>query len=582
MAIISKKTLRIFSVVILVIVVLALALNIIVSRIIEKKVDRLLVNEPIKHYHIQYDRIGFNFIRRTVSLIGFRLYPDSTFLDSLDKSGYNVMVPEITVGRLTVSGIDFAAAIKRKNFIIRKISVRKPVVKLYKFNGKLLSPEQEKRGEFSIKDSVSLMAVKGISVETIAFRKSKLEIYNYKQKKYTLTSQDITITMHGLMLEPSGHNNNYFYPALRDASLVSKDNVLALGNNQYNIEFQQLKIDLKGQSLIFKGFHFKPLYSKEAFSKHIKFQKERFDMQAGEIAFSGADFYRFLTENEIRIRKISISDASVDLYRDKRVPFNHNQRPLLPNQALKKMKGKLKIDTVEIKNTRFDYGEMTELRSQPLSIYFTHLSGIITHISNFPYLWKRNSMEVALKGRLMKKSPFDLRFVFPLAVKSDTFYFSGTVYGPVSFSVFNPAIYPAAGLKFNGGVLEKLTFKGSANPMYSSGNMLMLYHDMDFQAMKKKDEKATNKFLSWGVNSFVRKNNPRKGEGKQAKTVSMFFLRDVEKGFGNFFWKTLFSGMKATMLPSVNAINRKNMQSVSQTKSGKSKIQTVKKKKSVY
>ncbi len=117
--------------------------------------------------------------------------------------------------------------------------------------------------------------------------------------------------------------------------------------------------------------------------------------------------------------------------------------------------------------------------------------------------------------------------------------------------------------------------------MYSSGTMTMLYHDLDMQAMKKKDGEATNKFLSWSVNSLLRKNNPRKGKDKQAKAASMFFQRDIEKGFGNFFWKTLFSGMKATMLPSVNTINRKNMQSVSQPNNvaGKSKTKTEKKKK---
>ncbi len=560
-----KKTLRISGIILLLIAVFIFAFNSIVAKIIEKKIDSFLVNEQLKHYHIKYTSVGFNLLNRSVSLTGFRYFPDSVFLNSLDKSDISSIAPEITVGRLTVSGIDLQAVLYDHTLVIKKIAVKKPVIKLYKFNGKLLPANEEQKKRLSFEDSIHLAGIKSISIGTIAFNKSKFEIYNYKQKKNVLTSKDIAITIRGLILKPSGHGNAYFYPALNDASLVAKDNVLELGNHLYEIAFQQLAVNLKGQSLVFKGFHYRPLYSRDAFSEHIKFQKERFDMQAGEIAFTGVNFYRFLTENQIRIRKISVSDASINLYRDKRVPFNHSQRPLLPNQSLKRMNEKLKIDTVLIKNTRFDYGEMTNLRSQPLVIYFTHLSGTIIHISNFPYLWKKNSMKATFKGRLMKKTPMNVQFVFPLAVKSDTFYFSGAVYGPVPFSVFNPAIYPAAGLKFNGGILDKLTFSGSANPIYSSGTMLMLYHNLDLQAMKKKEVQTTNKFLSWGVNSVVRKNNPHKGEGKKAKAASMFFRRDIEKGFGNFFWKTLFSGMKATMLPSVNTINRKNIQSVSHT-----------------
>ncbi len=578
MAKINKKTLRISSIILLIVVAFMIAFNSIVTHIIEKKINGFLVNEHLKHYHIEYTGISFNLMDRSVSLMDFKALPESIFLDSLDKSDFNTIIPEVTVGRLTVSGINLMAVINDHNLVIRKITVIKPVIKLYKFNGKLLLANAEKKKNFSLGDSVMLVGIKGVSVGTITFRKSRFEIYNYKEKKYTLSSKDITITMHGLILKPRDHGNTYFYPALRDASLVAKDNVLELGNNLYEIAFRQLTADLKGQSLIFKGFHFRPLYSKEAFSRHIKFQEERFDMKAGEITFTGADFYHFLTENEISIRKIDISNAAIDIYRDKRVPFNHSQRPLLPNQSLKRIKEKLIIDTVRIENSRFNYGEITDVRSQPLAVYFTALSGTITHISNFPSLWRKNNMKMTLKGRLMKKASLNVQLVFPLAAISDTFYFSGAVNGPVPFSVFNPAIYPAAGLKFSGGVLEKLTFRGSANPEYSSGTMTMLYHDLYIQAMKKKDTQTSNKFLSWSANSLVLKNNPRKGEGKEAKAASMFFQRDVERGFGNFFWKTLFSGMKATMLPSVNTINRKNLQSVSQTMPVSNKSKTRKKK----
>lgn len=578
MAKINKKTLCISGIILLIVVAFIIAFNSIVTHIIEKEINDLLVNEQLKHYHVKYTRISFNLMNQSVSLMGFKALPESAFLDSLDKSDFNTIIPEVSVGRLTVSGIDLLAVISDHNLVIRKITVKKPIIKLYKFNGKLFPANAEKKKNFSLGDSIMLVGIKGVSAGTITFMKSRFEIYNYKEKKYTLASKDITITMHGLILKPSGHGNTYFYPALHDASLVANDNVLELGNNLYEIAFRQLAADLKGQSLIFKGFHFRPLYSKEAFSRHIKFQKERFDMKAEEITFTGADFYRLLTENEIRIRKIDISNAAIDLYRDKRVPFNHSQRPLLPNQSLKRIKGKLIIDTVQINKVRFDYGELTDLRSQPLAIYFTGLSGIITHISNFPSLWRKNNMKMILKGWLMKKASLKVQFVFPLAAKSDTFYFSGAVDGPVPFSVFNPAIYPAAGLKFCGGVLEKLTFRGSANPKYSSGTMTMLYHDLDVQAMRKKDAQAANKFLSWSVNALVRKNNPRKGEGEEAKAASIFFQRDVERGFGNFFWKTLFSGLKATMLPSVNTINRKNLQSVSQTMPVSNRSRTRKKK----
>ena len=431
MAKIKKRTLRILGIVLLILVVLILIFNSITATILEKKIDRFLVKEHLKNYHIEYSRAGFNILNRSVNLTGFKLLPDSAFLDSLNKTGYNYIVPEIEVKRVVVAGIDFIAALKDNDWIIRKITIKKPLTKLYKLNGKQLPSERgriKKHENITVGDSVKVPGITGLSIGTVTFKKSKLEIYNYKEKKYVLTNKDIEVTIHGLKLKKSWHNNNYFYPSLQDASLEVKDNILKLNSNLYEIAFQQLKANLKDQTLIFEGFHFRPLYSKTDFSKHIKFQQERFDMKADEIAFTGADFYRFLTENEIRIKKIVILNPAINLYRDKRVPFDHSRRPLLPIQVLKKMKSKIRIDTIRIKNARFDYGEKTNLTSQTLTVNFSRLSGTITHITNFSYLWrKNNNMKVSLRGSLMKEAPLDVQIIFPLAARSDTFFFKADI-----------------------------------------------------------------------------------------------------------------------------------------------------------
>ncbi len=567
----KKKALRIGAGILLVVVAFVLAFNSIVAKLIEKKIDDFLLKENLKHYQVLYKRAGFNFLNRSVSLVGLQVVPDSVYLDSIARADMNTTVTAIAIDRITVSGIDFGALLKGEDFTIKKITVKKPELKLYKFNGKIKPVNKEKKKEGFFVDSVRLAKfTKRIEIKGIFFKKTKFIVYDYKQQKVALSSDHISVTLKGLKLEPSGHNNHYFYLTLNEALLVAKNNYIALANPLYEIKFRELTVDLTKNALFFKGFHYLSPYSKESFSKHIKFQKERFDFYAGEIGITGIDIYRFFADNEIHIRKVTISDAVIDLYRDKNVPFNHAQRPLLPNQSLKRIKGKFKIDSVLISNTLFRYAEKMPGRNQPLRISFNNLSGYLAHISDVPSMWKIRPMKVVVNALFMKQAPVHVQFIFPMWAKSDTFYFSGAIRGPVPFTIFNPAIYPAAGLKFTHGTFLKMTFRGGANPSYSKGTMTMLYNNMTFQAMKKKDKNAANKFVSWGVNSFVRQNNPHKD--KEPKTATMFFRRDFEKGFGNFFWKTLYSGMKATMIPSINNINRKNLQSVSPpAKNSKSK-----------
>jgi hypothetical protein len=560
MAKIKRRKLKITGIILLVVVAIVFSFNTIVAKLIERKLNDFLLKENLKHYHIQYKRAGFNILNRSVSLTGLSYLPDSAYLDSLSNADIATMVPSFTVRRISVSGIDYKSLIDSGMLRIKKITIKKPVIKLYQFTGKSVSPPAGKKKP-AVHDSIRMVKLSGLFIYTISLRKCSFEIYNYKLKKNTLSSNNITVQLDGLQLKPGKHHNSYFYPVLQDATLSAKNNKINPGNQLYEIDFKKLFVNLKDDSLMFDDFHYRPLYSKTAFSRHIRFQKERFDLQAKKITFSGADFYLFLTRGELFIKKIGIFDAAIDLYRDKKVPFNHRQRPLLPHQTIKRQKGKFDIDTVVLHHIRFAYSEKTAKRQAPLHIFFTGLSGQMTHISNLPYLWRQSPMQVTLQGKFMDRAPLKIRFVFPLAAQSDTFYFNGSINGPVPFTIFDPAIYPAAGLKFTGGILNKITFKGGANPRYASGTMQMLYKNMNFQALKK-DEQTVNKFVSWGINSFVRKNNLQKGKGKSAKQAVMFFQRDVEKGFGNFFWKTLYSGMKATMLPSINTINRKNLQSV--------------------
>ncbi len=569
MAFVKKKAVRVSGVILLLFMAIVLSFNSIVAKLLESKFNDFLLKEDLKHYHVQYERVGFNFLNRSVSLIGLKYVPDSSYLDSLDKADVDIMVPSVSVGRLSVSGIDFKEAIQHGLINIHRITLKKPEIKLYKFTGKFRPVTEIHKDKKMIRDSVKIVKINGINIQKFVFKKSKFEIYNYKQRKFTLVSQDITIRLKGLQFEKSGYGNHYFYPVLQSATLLAKNNKFKLGNNLYEINFGELFVDLKRKTILITGMHYRPLYSKKAFSRHIRFQKERFDMHAGKVVFSGIDFYQFLTKGKVFIHKILIADADIDLYRDKQVPFNHKQRPLFPHQLIKKLKSKLKIDTIAIRNARFEYNESSALTRRPLNVYFTGLSGTITHVTSIPYFWRKQLMRLTLTGKMMDSASMDINMVFPLASTSDTFYFSGGVYGPVPFSVFNPAIYPASGLKFTGGVLDQLVFRARANPHVASGSMTMLYHNLNFQATKKKDRHASNKFMSWGVNTFVRKNNPRKGEQKEPKSVTLYYKRDIEKGLGNFLWKTVFSGMKATMLPSVNTINRRNTLSVTPAKKEK-------------
>ena len=566
----KKRLLIILGVISIILIVLVFFFNAIVAHTISNKVDKYLAEHPVKNYQIEYDRVGFNFLNRSARIIGLTYTPNESYIDSMKSTGFKAMIPEVKVGKFIVSGIDLFDLIKNKEVIIDEIKIKKLELTLNKIEGK--APVKKKKIKLPkngslIPDSVKIKGLNKIHIDKFLVTNSKVEIYNLSSLRTELTNKKINFTIDGIKLDKKENVKDYLFVEIKDMLLEIDHNIFKTPDNLYEITFDKLSTTFRDKAISISNFHFKPLYSKAGFSKQIKYQQERYDIRSQQVLISHPDYTKLIQGNELDIQNVLITKPDISIYRDKRLPFPHFKRPLLPHQALKKMAMQLKVDTVQIVDGTFVYEEKTDRNSQTLYLDFQKLSGILSNVTNTKEALAENSiMKASFKGRLMGKAPFDIDFRFPMKAKNDTFVFSGTVYGKVPFEIFNKAVFPAAGVRFDGGTLNKLSFKGGANPKYSKGSMTLLYDNLSLHVVKS-DEVSKNKFLSWSASAMVRKNNP--SDGDPPKTAYMVFDRDMEKGFGNFLWKTILSGLKGSMIVSMNSINKNKYNAYSKVTTSK-------------
>ncbi len=541
----TKKRLLILAGILLVIVVAVIfSINGIISGIITGKIDNILKNHPVKNYEISFQRVGYNLLNHSARVVNFTLTPTRDYLDSLTATGFSYMVPEIHLGRLIVAGLDYKKALSDKHIDLNKIRIKKLEVTLWKIAGK---PKPSNKGAQSqIPDSIQINGLDGVFIHQFIIEKSKVELVDWKTKKVLATHSELSALFNDFKLTSSGHHNGFFHASVADATMQLDDFAFFTPDKLYKLSAKRITLNWRDKELFFYKLRYQPLYSKKNFSKHIKYQKERYDFTLNNVKTPLPDIKMLLNNNQLALSVVEIKDAQFNIYRDKRVPFDHSQRPLLPNQAIKQLALQLAIDTILVNNSTFVYEEVTERSQQPLYVDFKNLSAEITNLSNRKNrTYRKSKLRAFIKGRIMGKAPFDLQLLFPLKARNDTFVFSGHVYGKVALTTFDRATYPAAGMKFKSGTLTQLTFKGGANPYRSKGTLTMLYNDVKLD-ITTNEQKATNKFLSWGATTVIRNNNPT--SGNPPKQAIMAFERDREKGLGNFLWKTIFSGLKATFI----------------------------------
>ena len=246
------------------------------------------------------------------------------------------------------------------------------------------------------------------------------------------------------------------------------------------------------------------------------------------------------------IDSIQVHGLNLQIYKDKRKPFNKNKRPKIPHIFLKKMEFPLYLQKVNIDSSRIVYEERVNDKNEYkiMKITLDQTYAKITNITSIEK-FREKPLKMNITSKFMDKADLDVSIELPLKDYHDTFYFNG-VLGPSQFSDFDKVIYPALGMKISKGNLDRLKFSASANSESSEGKMIMLYHGMEAKVIKQKSSKK-NKFVSWIVRGVTYESNPRKG--KHLKEIYMHTDRVVYKGFINYIWKTLQSGIIGTITP---------------------------------
>jgi hypothetical protein len=364
-----------------------------------------------------------------------------------------------------------------------------------------------------------------------------------------ITSDEITFENKPMSFEFSGFKlekiQDQVYRLKPVENLFEIKNIeVSFPNKQYAFSIEKLRFNFEESLLNFINLSYKPLINKVKLANSYPFNTEVYDLNIKDMKIFNIDLHKLVENKGVFIDSILISRLSIDIYKDKRKPFDESKRPKLPHDLLKKMDMPLLIHKISLDSSQMDYEERLENKDILLKVNMTELSAHINNVSSIKE-YRDNPLNIDIHAKLMGKADLNLNMTLPLQDDQNTFYFSGQL-GASELKFYDSAIIPAVGLKILQGNLETLTFKASANDFNSNGTMIMKYSDLEAEVFKHKNTDKSG-FLSWSVNTLIHKSNP--GKNGDLREVTMNFDRVMYKGLGNFLWKTLQSGIVNTIAP---------------------------------
>jgi hypothetical protein len=124
-----------------------------------------------------------------------------------------------------------------------------------------------------------------------------------------------------------------------------------------------------------------------------------------------------------------------------------------------------------------------------------------------------------------------------------------TVNGSLSkfnMRIINPVLEPLALVSIRSGKVNRFQFDFSANQTSSNGQLFFGYDDLKISVLEMKDgDTKESKFASFLANTvLLRSKNPR---GKELLPDEITFIRDQKRSDLNYWWKSIFSGVKNTL-----------------------------------
>lgn len=508
-----------------------------------------VVYEGSNHlYQISYKDIHLNLLTGSVRVDSILLSPDTAVFNAMRTKGlapthlFNVKLASLQLRRIGIYDVYFHKKIDMTDIILERPSINM----IYNKVSKKPDTSKDERSLYQrISKTLASVRIKGIKIEDADFD------YVSGATGTVLNSvKHLNVHVRDFLLNnTSGDDSTRFYYT-KDVSFEMAGYHSLSKNKMYTMKVDTITGSATGKNIHIKGFKMIPMYPDLAFSRMLKTQKDRYDLNFERIDFKGVDFIRLNTDGELHAGSLTIDNAIAKVFMNREMPpGTGNKSANFPHMALKRLPVQTTIDTLKLNRVNVAYTEYNPITQKRGTVHIDALKGNILNVTNDSSALARNHHAIAkLNAFMVKAAQLDIRIDFDLLSKNAAFTFQGNI-GKMDMVKLNPLAGPLGLVQVESGQIHKIDFDVKANEAGSTGTMHLYYDNLKVQLLKEGEDGAPAKkkgLLSFLANTLIIKDaNPSKGEA--LRTARINFQRPPGASFFNLLWKSVFIGMRETV-----------------------------------
>lgn len=520
-----KKNLKKTGLIVLGFIVFLAAISIGLNFWIDAKLPQLISENNDSPYHIQYKELDISLFAKSIIATGITVVPKEREKDSLRKNGIFGSVERITIDNFSVLSLLFSNKIEANT-----ITIKGPNVTLFKDNDKTINSTK------SIGSKVVKPFQQIIKVDDINLEQGRFFIVNLENNKTLFSAQNVTILLDDIVI--SDETLEQKIPFTYKKYAFSCDSLFYLTDDLYHIKSD--KVNTTNVGLEANNFSMVSVFNRRQFVHQLVKEKDLYTLKAAKIAIRNMDWGFDEKVLFFKTNQILIDQADANIYRSKMPEDDLSIKPLY-NKLLRELPFTLKVDILNVSDSRLVYEEEKSFKKGAGRLEFTSFNLEATHLNSGFQQTKLPDVKIAIDCKFMKTSPMKVDWRFNPMDKSDGFTIKGRI---LNFETGRLAVFTKPYLNATTkGTLDQVYFNFTGNNNQASGDFALKYHDLKIKLYQKKNRDKESKFKSWVGNLLL--SDDSKGDLLENDVT---IKRIKEKSFFNYLWLWIADGLKKSIV----------------------------------
>jgi len=350
---------------------------------------------------------------------------------------------------------------------------------------------------------------------------------------------------------PEDDSNGLENLTLKNHSFQAMNLSAYLPEDLYSYHIESVSLDGTMNTISMEKIKMLPNHPKEEFYRHVDFETDRIETHVDNIEIKGLQTHKKHGRSGLMISQINIRNGVVDVFRDRRPPFNEEQRPAMPVRLIMAAPVDLFVAEINISETDILYSEFpgddseSGFHEAAGSVPFKGLEATVRNITNIAgSLQKDSIMHISAEAFIFDDAILRANFKYNLKDINGG-YIADVELSEFRFETINPALYPLAGIKISEGVHKSSVFSFTGNDVESSGALYMEWNDLSLNFTPEAGDLITGITQSLGE-MIYHQSNPDIVNNEPSGEI--YFERDTSRFVFNYWWNCYLSGIKNSVL----------------------------------